>query len=511
MFSWYHQNMDNTVIFLSKKNIPANIPGGALLVKYEQFLDIYNAGPEAVYKLLSAIMGTNISLSAQVAIHEERIKELEERLNKNSRNSNKPPSSDEFIKPKSQRKKSGKKSGGQKGHKGHTLKMTDTPDDIVTHRVKTCQGCGRSLENEPARGVEKRQVYDIPLPEMMVTEHQAENIICPCCDLENKASFPKEIDQPVQYGNNLKSLLVYLNQYQMIPYKRAVELIEDIYGFKLSEATVFNSISAVFEALEPVERKIIDQIIGSPVVHLDETGMRIEAKRQWLHVISTEALTHYGCHPKRGNAATDEIGVLPQFTGKAVHDFWKPYYKYDIEHFLCNAHHLRELTGIFDLTGQQWPLEMIDLLLEIKALVDGRRPIADQLSPEEIKSFEQRYSQIIDKGYLENPPPAESNTKKRGRKKQSKAKNLLDRLSGHRLGVLGFMYDFGVPFDNNLAERDIRMMKVKQKISGVFRSNQGARMFCRIRGYISTARKNSTPVLNAIKAALDGNPFVPEL
>lgn len=391
-------------------------------MNYEQFLDIYNAGPEAVYKLLSAIMETNIRLSVQVAIQEERIKELEDRLNKNSRNSNKPPSSDEFVKPKSQRKKSGKKSGGQKGHKGHTLKMTDTPDKIVTHRVKTCQGCGHPLENEPARGVEKRQVYDIPLPEMMVTEHRAENKICPRCDLENKASFPKEVDQSVQYGNNLKSLLVYLNQYQMIPYKRAVELIEDIYGFSLSEATVFNSISAAFEALEPVERKIIDQIARSPVVHVDETGMRIEAKRQWLHVISTETLTHYGCHPKRGNAATEAIGVLPKVTGKAVHDYWKPYYRYDIDHFLCNAHHLRELTGISELTGQHWPLEMIDLLLEIKARVDGKRPIADQLNPEEIKSFEQRYSRIIDKGYLENPPPAESKTKRRGEKSKARQK-----------------------------------------------------------------------------------------
>jgi transposase len=478
-------------------------------LNHEQFLDIYNAGPEAVYKLLSAIMETNIRLSVQVSIQEERIKELESRLNKSSRNSNKPPSSDEFVKPKSQRKKTGKKSGGQKGHKGHTLKMTDTPDNIVTHRIKICQGCGHPLEDVALKEIEKRQVYDIPPLQMIVTEHQAEKVICPCCDLENKA-FPEGVDQPVQYGNNLKSLLVYLNQYQMIPYKRAVQLIEDVYGFCLSEATVFNSICAAFNALEPVERKIIDQIIGSPVVHVDETGMRIEAKRQWLHVISTETLTHYGCHLKRGNAATDAIGVLPKVTGKAVHDYWKPYYKYDIGHFLCNAHHLRELTGIFELTGQQWPLEMIDLLLEIKVLVDGRRAIADRLNPEEIKSCEQRYSQIINKGYLENPPPAESKTKRRGRKKQSKARNLLDRLSGHRLEALGFMYDFKVPFDNNLAERDIRMMKVKQKISGVFRSNHGAKMFCRIRGYISTARKNSIPILNTIKAALDGNPFVPE-
>ena len=486
-------------------------------MKYEQFLEIYQAGPEAVYQLVSGIIETKMmfmdkvaSLSQQVALQEERIKELEAQFKKNSRNSSKPPSSDEFIKPKSQRKKSGKPSGGQKGHKGDTLKMTDTPDNIVTHRVKTCRGCGHSLEEVQPQGVERRQVFDLPPLKIKVTEHQTESKLCPYCGLKNKSPFPEGVGLPVQYGDNLKAFLVYLNQYQMTPYKRVVELIQDVYGHRLSQGTLFNAIGAAYETLEPLEEKIINQLVGAPVVHLDETGIRVLDQRQWLHVISTETLTYYAHHEKRGSKATDEIGILPRFKGLSVHDFWKPYFKYDCGHALCNAHHLRELTGILELNQQKWPQEMIELLLEIKATVDERKPTTTKLKADEIKSFEQRYDRTIEKGYLENPPPAKLLEKKRGRKKQSKAKNMLDRLKEHRRETLAFMYNFEVPFDNNLAERDLRMIKVKQKISGIFRSNQGAKMFCRIRGYISMARKNSIPVLDAIKSALGGNPFVPE-
>jgi len=310
-------------------------------VKYEQFLEIYNAGPEAVYKLLSGVMETNEKLLTTVALQEERIKELESRLGKSSCNSSKPPSSDEFVKPKSQRKKSGKKPGGQKGHKGDTLKMADTPDVTVTHRVESCQGCGHSLEDVPPEKMVKRQQHDIPAVKMIVTEHCAEDMLCPCCGLENQAPFPKGVEMPLQYGPNLKSFLVYLNQYQLIPYKRVVELIEDICGISLSENTVFNSIHAVYDALEPVEQEIVEHLTGSPVVHVDETGMRIEGERQWLHVASNEILTHYGCHPKRGSDATDDIGVLPEVTGVAVHDYWKPYYNYDFSHSLCNCPSLK--------------------------------------------------------------------------------------------------------------------------------------------------------------------------
>jgi transposase len=352
-------------------------------MKYEQFLEIYQAGPEAVYQLVSGIIETKMmfmdkvaSLSQQVALQEERIKELEAQFKKNSRNSSKPPSSDEFIKPKSQRKKSGKPSGGQKGHKGDTLKMTNTPDNIVHHRVKTCQGCGHSLEEVQPQGVERRQVFDLPPLKIKITEHQTESKVCPYCGLKNKASFPEGVGLPVQYGDNLKAFLVYLNQYQMTPYKRAAELIQDVYGHRLSQGTLFNAIGAAYEALEPVEEEIINLLVGASVVHVDETGIRVLDQRQWLHVISTETLTYYAHHEKRGSKATDEIGILPRFKGVSVHDFWKPYFKYDCGHALCNAHHLRELTGILELNQQKWPQEMIELLLEIKATVDERKPTA---------------------------------------------------------------------------------------------------------------------------------------
>ena len=482
----------------------------------EQFLLLCRTNPEEVFKIV-ATMGETISLlmvqvetlGNQVQTLEAEIKELKARLNKNSKNSNKPPSTDEFIKPKSQRKKSGKKTGGQKGHKGHTLKMSETPDEVIIHRPEGCRKCGCRLGEVNPASIEKRQVFDLPPLNLSVIEHRSETITCPCCGKVNKADFPEGVTQPVQYGNNIKALLVYLNQYQLVPYNRTKEFIEDVCGCSISEATIYNAIETAFEHLGPVETEIIDRLINSEVVNVDETGMRVEAKRQWLHVTSTKELTHYKWHPKRGNIATDEIGILPQIKGILVHDFWKPYYKYSCGHVLCNTHNIRELTGIFELTGQKWAQDMIELLLEIKRKVDGRKQLSEALHPDEINDFEKRYIAIVAQGYRDNPPP--EHVKKRGRQKQGRARNMLNRLSLHRHEILAFMKDFRIPFDNNQAERDIRMMKVKQKISGVFRSAKGADMFCRIRSYISTARKNSVPIFEAIKTALDGKPFVPEL
>ena len=479
-------------------------------MKYEQFLEIYNAGPQATYKLFMSLMQVNQALIKRTEQLEERLEDLEARLNNNSRNSSKPPSTDEFVKPKSQRKKSGKSSGGQKGHKGNTLKMSDTPDHRVVHTVDNCQSCGLSLEEVLPNCAEKRQVYDLPPLQVEVTEHIVQSKVCPFCGKENKACFPEQVTHPVQYGRNLKGLLVYLNQYQMLPYERLVELFSDLFNHPISEGTLYNTNRTVYEALKLTEDEIVEQLINSTTVHFDETGMRVEGKRQWMHVASTEKLTHYAYHTKRGSEATDAIGILPEFQGTAVHDFWKSYLNYKCSHALCNAHHIRELTGIMELTGQKWPQEMIDLLLEIKEAVENRKAQAKELYPKQIVAFEQKYDEILQKGFLVNPPPVKERGK-RGRPKQSKAKNLLDRLQGYRKETLAFMYDFQVPFDNNLAERDLRMVKVKQKISGVFRSNYGAKMYCRIRGYISTARKNSVPVLAAIKSALEGNPFVPNL
>ncbi len=475
-------------------------------MKYEQFLEIYGAGPEATYKLVSTLMQVNNALIARTEKLEARVTELEEQTKKNSRNSSKPPSTDEFVKPKSQRKKSGKSSGGQKGHKGHHLKMSDNPDRSIVHTVKSCFGCGKTLADTPPERTERRQEYDIPPLKMEVIEHIVESKLCPCCGTHNKASFPDGITHPAQYGDNLKSYLVYLNQYQLLPYERLVELIHDLFGHTVSEGTLFNTNRTVYEALETAEEQIAEQLTAASVIHVDETGMRVEGKRQWVHVVSTPKFTHYAYHAKRGSDATNEIAILPGFKGTAVHDFWKSYLNYKCDHALCNAHHLRELTGIMELTGQKWTEKMIELLLKIKDVVAEK----EKLAPDEISSFETEYDRIIAEGFLENPPPVKEKGK-RGRTKQSRARNMLNRLHEYRRETLAFMYDPKVPFDNNLAERDLRMLKVKQKISGVFRSDLGAKMFCRIRSYVSTARKNSVPVLDAIKSALAGKPFVPEL
>lgn len=262
-------------------------------------------------------------------------------------------------------------------------------------------------------------------------------------------------------------------------------------------------------ALKPVEEAIKDKITASPVVHFDETGLYTEEDRWWLHIASTEYLTYYGCHPKRGKAATDDMDILPNFSGIAVHDGWDTYFRYKCGHGLCNAHHLRELKGIEEFSGQKWAPDMASLLVEIKEAVDERRIAADRLEEDEIEGFKDRYDKIIEKGLAKNPPiKKRDGPKKRGRIKQSKAANLLLRLKKYRKETLCFMYDFDVPFENNLCERDARMAKVQQKISGTFRSAEGARTFCRIRGYISTVRKNSLSVIDAIQSVFEGDPIV---
>ena len=489
---------------------PQQLLKGCPDLGYGEFLEIYNAGPRASYELFKGLVDVNTVLMEQIEQLEKRVQELEARLNKNSRNSSKPPSSDEFVKPKSRRKKSSKRPGGQKGHKGHTLKMSDKPDHSIIHTLETCHGCGHTLEEVATDSIEKRQVFDIPPLKVEIIEHLIEKKTCPYCGQKNKASFPEGVTQPAQYGNNIKSLLVYLNQYQLLPYDRLVELFADIFNHNISEGTLYNTNRLVYKVLETTEKKIMEQIINSPIIHVDETGMRINAIRQWLHVTSTKKHTYYANHLKRGSIATDAIGILPIYQGTAVHDFWKTYLNYKCSHALCNAHHLRELTEIIELTGQDWPQEMIDLLLEIKGTVNERKLTATELKIKEIKDFEARYDLIVEKGFKANPPPVKIKGK-RGRPKQGKERNMLNRLQNYQREVLAFMYGFRIPFDNNQAERDIRMMKVKQKISGVFRSDLGAKMFCRIRGYISTARKNSVPVLTAILSALEGKPFVPEL
>jgi transposase len=389
--------------------------------------------------------------------------------------------------------------------------MVDKPDHTIIYPVDQCQSCGHRLAGEASIDVEKRQVFDIPPIQMGVTEHQAEIKPCSHCGHLNKAAFPEQVKAPVQYGPRLKAIAVYLRQYQLLPYNRTRELFRDLFSTDLSEGTLTNITDTCSELLEHPIDQIQKQLEQSPVVNFDETGSSVYGKRQWLHSASTPNLTYFEIHPKRGSHAMDHMGILPNFKGRAIHDFWKPYFKYHCDHGLCNAHHLRELIFLDEQHGQRWAKNMIDCLIDIKKAVDEAKISTDTLLKKQIHKFETRYQNILDKGYNENPLPKKKSTKKkRGRPKKSKARNLLERLDEHRKEVLAFMYDFKVPFDNNLAERDLRMAKVQQKISGTFRSQDGANAFCRIRSYISTTRKNAVNAIEAIVNAFAGTPYVPK-
>ena len=490
-------------------------------ISREQILELYKAGPEAIIFFVENIKELINNLAQKIEEQEKvieqlnkSVKYLEGIIKKDSHNSNKPPSSDGLKKSKKtskRRKGAGKKPGGQKGHIGKTLEMVDTPDKIIVHEVSQCSNCGRSLKEEEATAYEKRQVFDIPPIKVEVTEHRAEQKECPDCGDMNTGVFPEEVKNKTQYGERLKANAVYLTNYGLFPYDRAAELFEDIFSIPLSPGTLVNINHRCSDLLkDAVEEGIKKGIRGSEVAHFDETGIRINGELHWLHVASTAGMSYFFPHSKRGGKAMEEIGILPNFTGTAVHDHWKSYFNYECDHSLCNAHHIRELTFLHEEYGQDWAKGMIDFLLEVKNEVDKAQGVSFDSTT--VKQFEDRYKRIVGEGMKANPPPeVGEGEKKRGRKKKSKARNLLERLEQYGKETLAFMYDFKVPFDNNQGERDIRMMKVQQKISGTFRSYEGAVSFCRIRSYISTVKKQGGNVITAIQNIFQGNPFLPEI
>lgn len=479
----------------------------------EEIQAVYDLGPDAVIALVEQLFAIIHAQQSQIASLTARVKELEDRLATNSHNSSKPPSSDAFNKQtKSLRQPSGKPSGGQVGHPGNTLLKVETPDHVILHPVAQCLSCGTQLGTLPAADYEARQVFDLPPLQLEVTEHRAEIKTCPGCGASNTAPFPPTLSKGVQYGEAIKGLAVYLMNYHLLPYRRTRELLIDLFGQAISEATLSQAAADCAQELSDSEALIKQGLQASEVAHFDETGFYVESQRQWLHVASTATLTHYASHPKRGAQAMDEIAILPVFAGRAIHDGLRSYFNYECDHGLCNAHHLRELRFIEERFGHQWAGKMSALLIDIKDQVaEAKASGRADLEAATISEFEQRYGEILRQGLaLEAtlPPPP---TGQRGRQSQSKAKNLLDRLSVYQGETLAFMYDFRVPFDNNLAERDLRMMKVQQKISGCFRTADGATTFCRIRSYLSTMRKQGHNVFTVLKSVFAGHPIAPAL
>ena len=459
---------------------------------------------------LAAAQDTIAVLTNQVATLLERVQDLEGQRATDSHNSSKPPSSDGPARiPRSLRGTSGKKPGGQPGHRGTHLRLVDTPDHVVVRRPLVCPACAASLADAEVDGVERRQVVEAPPVCAVVTEYQGVRLRCTHCQTAVTGAFPAAVAAPVQYGPRLRALTVYLTHQQLLPYGRTRAVLRDLLGCTVSQGMVATVAQEAAEQVAPVEGLIADALRAGSLLHNDETGLSVRGKRWWLHTASTARLTHYGVHPKRGTVATDAIGILPRFRGTSVHDGWAPYRQYTCRHALCNAHHLRELAWVEEQDGQAWAGALATLLRQIKQTVEAARAQGRTALPARARArFRRRYARVLAEGVAANPPPPAAGPPRRGRRKQSKAKNLLDRLQ-RADEVLAFMEDFAIPFDNNQAEQDVRMVKVQQKVSGTFRSDAGARTFARLRGYLSTLRKQDLPALPALESVFHGHPMVP--
>ena len=451
---------------------------------------------------------------ARLVALEARVADLLARLGENSGNSSRPPSSDGYgkapaNKKRSLRRRSGRKPGGQPGSRGHHLERREVPDEEVVHPVTRCAGCGGDVSQEPIVESQSRQVLDLPqLPTLRCVQHWIQKRHCPCCGELCVSTFPAEARAPVCYGPRIRALGIYLVSYEHLPYERAAELLCDWLGADVSVGSLQAFVAEGAEGLGEFLAEIRGQLVIAEVAHFDETGGRIEGRLGWIHAASTSTLTLLSAHRKRGIDAMNDAGVLPDFRGVAVHDGWAPYRNYaEAVHALCGAHHLRELVGAEE-QGQAWALGMSCLLLDAKDAVEAARTARlERLTRQALDGLHASYREVIKLGYEQNPGLA---GQQRGRRpKRTKAQNLLLRLDEREAEALRFAHDLRVPFDNNLCERDLRMVKLQQKISGCWRTTEGAERFLAIRSYISTAKKQRQRPLEVLTGLAAGRPWLP--
>lgn len=469
------------------------VPEGYILIKKSEY--------ENLLKKITILMLRIEELENQNQKLINRIEELESEKNKNSRNSSKPPSSDGLKKAvKNNREKSNRKQGGQQGHKGSGLSVLENPDEIVSCKIiqQKC-GCGKDLNSVKILREEKRQVIDIAEVLIKVKDYVVEVKRC-SCGKEHKAVC--KFNARVQYGKRLKALLSYLNVYQMLPAERIQELCKDIFGLSIGDGTIQSGTNSCYENLEETEQQIKQGLIDSVLIHSDETGMRCMNRTQWVHSASNEQFTLYRMHHKRGNEGIDAMDIMANYTGVCVHDRWASYDKYKkCIHALCNSHLLRDLKFLHEEQGRKWAGN----LLRILQLANKRKK--EKIITNHYRTrIKNKISNLVTQA-LRREPKENSTAIKRGRKPKSKPIRLLEVFKNRLDDILLFLYRDEVPFDNNLAERDLRMIKLKQKISGCFRTQMGAAIFCRIRSYISTARKQGYKVWEAITCAMNGNPI----
>jgi transposase len=468
-------------------------------VTRQQVRAAYEQGPDAVYELIVGLLTPLV----------ERLERLEAERAKDSHNSGKPPSSDPVRVPKSLRTKSGKRPGAQPGHPGATLEMRNAPDVIVLHAAKHCAACGRSLALRHGEIVERRQVFELPPMQLMCTEHRLARCRCPDCGAWTLGRFPPGVHASVQYGSGVLALGVYLTTQQLLPAARAAHVLHALTGQRVSAATITAAEERAAEMLEPVSARIRQGLRRSAVLNLDETGFFISGRRQWLHTVSTPALTHYTSHEKRGRGAHEATGILPGYQGTIVHDSYDSYFTYPCRHALCGVHLLRELTFLIEENDERWARALKRSLLVMKRAVERAKAAGHvALDRVTLRRYHRRYDTLLALGEAAQPPPS-PRIDGTGRPRRTLAANSLLRLREYREAVLRFLHDFAVPFDNREAERDLRMMKVEQKISGGFRTSAGAEIFCTIRGYLATARKQGRSALDVLRDLFAAQPFMP--